>query len=356
LEWDIVFLPALDRKTHGDDKQLLYWRSRRIAGRELLLLGPMESTIGAPASGASIESYLRGISSQCAEEELKRLFYVAATRARRRLYLSATVSKEKQPASGSILRLLWSVPELQQAFAPPAAVDAVASVAAPAPKPAELLLRRLPAAYIAPDAPAALPWKVPPPAAADVQHSFQWAGELARLIGVVTHGFLERIANEGLERWDDARIIASRPAVAAWLLRGGATRAALDEGCTLVLRALRQTLADPRGRWLLSSHPEHACELALSAVVEGRLEHIRVDRTFVEDGTRWLIDYKTSPQEGGDLSRWVTMQVDKYRPDMQRYVRVVRAWDPRPIRCALYLPLLGVFREVEIASIARAEG
>lgn len=354
LEWDIVFLPALERKTHGDDKQLLYWRSRRVAGRELLLLGPMESTIGAPAAEASIESYLRGISSQCAEEELKRLFYVAATRARRRLYLSAAVTEEKQPASGSILRLLWNVPELQQAFAAPPAPDADA--AAPAPQRPELLLRRLPAPYIAPAAPEALPWNAPPPAATGLQHSFQWAGELARLIGVVTHGFLERIASEGSERWDEARINASRPAIAAWLLRGGATRAELDEGCTRVLRALRQTVADPRGLWLLSSHPEHACELALSAVVEGRLEHIRVDRTFIENGTRWLIDYKTSPQEGGDLSRWVEMQVDKYRPDMQRYTRVVRAWDPRPIRCALYLPLLTVFREVEISSSARAEG
>jgi ATP-dependent exoDNAse (exonuclease V) beta subunit len=82
---------------------------------------------------------------------------------------------------------------------------------------------------------------------------------------------------------------------------------------------------------------------------------VRVDRTFVESGTRWLIDYKTSPQEGGDPLRFARMQVWKYRPDMQRYVRVLRAFDPRPVRCALYLPLLGQFCEVEI-EVAYGEG
>jgi ATP-dependent exoDNAse (exonuclease V) beta subunit len=78
------------------------------------------------------------------------------------------------------------------------------------------------------------------------------------------------------------------------------------------------------------------------------VEHVRVDRTFVENGVRWLIDYKTSPQEGGDPQRFAQMQVEKYRPDIQRYVRVLRAFDPRPIRCALYLPLLGQFCPVAV--------
>jgi ATP-dependent exoDNAse (exonuclease V) beta subunit len=68
-----------------------------------------------------------------------------------------------------------------------------------------------------------------------------------------------------------------------------------------------------------------------------------VDRTFVEDGVRWLIDYKITERQGGDPSRFIQMQVDKYRSDMQRYARVLTVFDPRPVRCALYLPLLGKF-------------
>ena len=71
-----------------------------------------------------------------------------------------------------------------------------------------------------------------------------------------------------------------------------------------------------------------SASLRVSAVVEGRVEHVRVDRTFIEDGTRWLIDYKISRAKGGDPVRFVQMQVEKYRPDMQRYVRVLRAIRP----------------------------
>jgi ATP-dependent exoDNAse (exonuclease V) beta subunit len=164
----------------------------------------------------------------------------------------------------------------------------------------------------------------------------------------VAHSFLECIAMEGLSRWDARRVAAARPAIAASLLRSGVEHGKLEQAVVRVAEALSKTLADDRGHWLLSPHPEHRCELAISAVLKGRLEHVRVDRTFIENGTRWLIDYKTSPQEGGDPLRFAQMQVKKYRPDMQRYVRVLHKFDPRPVRCALYLPLLGQFCEVEV--------
>ena len=43
LEWDVVFLPALERRSRQDDKSLLYWRLRRRGEQEFLLLGPMEA-------------------------------------------------------------------------------------------------------------------------------------------------------------------------------------------------------------------------------------------------------------------------------------------------------------------------
>jgi ATP-dependent exoDNAse (exonuclease V) beta subunit len=349
LEWDVVFLPALERRARQEEKRLLYWRSRRSAEDELLLLGPMESS-GAEKGEASIESYLRALAGECLREELKRLFYVAATRARRRLYLSAAVKEDKEPAAGSILQLLWQLPEMRRAFAPPAAETDKRAEAADAVK--ELPLRRLPADYIAPPLPEPLHWSARA-ASSGEEHTFEWAGELARLTGEVTHAYLERIAIEGLERWEAQRLEAARPVIAARLCGMGADPAQVEQAAGRVLQALRRTLADERGRWLLSPHPEHACELALSAVVEGRLEHIRVDRTFVEQGTRWLIDYKSSVQQGGNLQRWIEMQVEKYRPDMERYARVVGAWDRRPLRCALYLPLLGEFREVTLTGETR---
>jgi len=353
LEWDIVFLPALERRSREDDKSLLYWRLRRRAGHEFLLLGPMEAQGNKDRKSPTIEGYLRDIVSDCSREELKRLFYVAATRARKRLYLSAAVP-DGRPDANSMLRLLWDVPEMQQKFAPPE-VPAGGTQAEEIAKP-ELLLRRLPVTFAAPPIPGPLRLSSPQRSAFEDQHRFQWVGDLLPRIGVVAHSFLQRIAIEGPSQWDEARLNSARPAIAAALLRAGVMRGELEQGIARVYEALNKTLNDERGFWLLSSHPEHRCEFAITAAIEGRLEHVRVDRTFIEDGTRWLIDYKITEQLGGDQRRFVQMQIDKYRPDMQRYVRVLRAFDPRPVRCALYLPLLGAFCPVEVEVAQQDEG
>jgi ATP-dependent exoDNAse (exonuclease V) beta subunit len=345
LEWDVVFLPALERRSRQDDKRLLYWRLRRRGEREFLLLGPMEAVGNKAGNSPTIEKYLRDIAVDCSREELKRLFYVAATRARKRLYLSAAVPDSRQPDANSILRLLWELPGMQQEFAPPKEQKNDTTEEQPLP---ELLLRRLFPSFSAPAVPEALRWSSPPPRASDEKHRFEWVGDLLPRIGVVAHGFLQRIALDGPSLWDAARLISARPAISAALLHEGVTRAELEPATARVSEALHRTLGDLRGRWLLSPHPEHRSEFAVSAVIEGRIEHVRVDRTFIEDGVRWLIDYKITEQLGGDSRRFVQMQVDKYRPDMQRYVRVLRAFDPRPLRCALYLPLLGEFCPVEI--------
>jgi ATP-dependent exoDNAse (exonuclease V) beta subunit len=212
----------------------------------------------------------------------------------------------------------------------------------------ELLLHRLPATYAAPTLPEPLQWSAPPRESAEEEHRFEWVGDLLPRVGVVAHSFLQRIAQDGPAQWTAERIQLARPAIAAALLGAGVTRSDLEQGIARVSLALGNTLADERGRWLLSPHSEHRCEFAVSAVIDERLEHVRVDRTFIADGVRWLIDYKITERQGGDPSRFVDMQVEKYRPDMQRYVRVLSAFDPRPMRCALYLPLLGAFCPVEL--------
>jgi ATP-dependent exoDNAse (exonuclease V) beta subunit len=346
LEWDVVFLPALERRSRQDDKRLLYWRLRRRREQEFLLLGPMEASGKKDRKSATIEGYLREIANDCSREELKRLFYVAATRARKRLYLSAAVPESRQPDANSILRLLWDIPGMQQEFAPPA-VQESATQTNEKTKP-ELLLRRLPATFVSPVLPEPLRWNSSQTNSSEEEHRFEWVGDLLPRVGVVAHSFLQRIAQEGATDWDAKRILSARPAISAALSRAGVMRGELEQGIARVSQALSRTLEDDRGRWMLSPHPEHRCELAVSAVIEGRLEHVRVDRTFIEEGTRWLIDYKITEQLGGDSRRFVQMQVDKYRPDLQRYVRVLSVYDLRPVRCALYLPLLGEFCPVDV--------
>ena len=54
-------------------------------------------------------------------------------------------------------------------------------------------------------------------------------------------------------------------------------------------------------RFLDPAAPEGRCELSLTAVMDGVLQSLRIDRTFVDgEGVRWIVDWKTSSHEGGD--------------------------------------------------------
>jgi hypothetical protein len=115
-----------------------------------------------------------------------------------------------------------------------------------------------------------------------------------------------------------------------------------------VLDVVRRTLADPRGRWLFDpSHAEARSEWALAGVEGGEIVHIVVDRTFVADGERWIVDFKTGAHEGGDVDAFLDSEASRYLPQLARYARIVGALDPRPVRVALYHPLVpGGFREL----------
>jgi len=61
---------------------------------------------------------------------------------------------------------------------------------------------------------------------------------------------------------------------------------------------------------------------------------------------RWIVDFKTGRHEGGAVDAFLAREVERYRGQLERYARIVRALDARPIRLALYYPLVdGGWRE-----------
>jgi hypothetical protein len=131
-----------------------------------------------------------------------------------------------------------------------------------------------------------------------------------------------------------------------WLLELGANETHVDAGIDRVEAAIRGLLRDERGRWLLEG--EGHAELALTGVVDGRIESISIDRVRVDaDGTHWVVDYKTSSHEGGDLEAFLDAEADRYRSQLERYARIYGAWSGVEPRCALYFPLLGRFLVVD---------
>jgi len=153
------------------------------------------------------------------------------------------------------------------------------------------------------------------------------------------HRYLERISNEGLEQWPISRIDTLTSALRTGLMHLGVSDAELDKSVTQAQRALQQALNDKAGQWILSAHPEAQSELALSRLSDN-IEHFIIDRTFVDDGVRWIVDYKTSVDLQKDLPAFLTQEREHYCEQLENYARLVSEFDPRPIKLALYFPLM----------------
>ena len=79
---------------------------------------------------------------------------------------------------------------------------------------------------------------------------------------------------------------------------------------------------------------------------DGEVVNVVIDRMLVDaQGTRWIIDFKTGGHEGGDLDAFVEQEIVRYRPQLRRYAALAQRLGPEPVRCALYFPVLGVYRE-----------
>jgi ATP-dependent exoDNAse (exonuclease V) beta subunit len=347
LEFDTVIVPGLGRPPKPDDPRLLYWRERVLDGKVQLLLGPIEAATAAKdTKDGTIEGYLRQIEKDRGHEESKRLLYVAATRAKRKLHLLGHIPEPgANPDCKSLLATLWAVPEIAAKFMgltePEQVTDETTGVSSTA------RLRRLPLEWQMPSPPAALEWPAPIDESDPKQaHTFIWVSDTLRRVGTVTHGFLQQIGREGLSSWDD-RVIEQRiSSIRGALLGAGVSPAAITVATDKVVASLKAVLQDTSGRWVLDVHQDAQNEFELSGLIDNEVRRIKLDRTFIEGDERWIVDYKVTDIEGGSREDFLKAQVEKYRPDMQIYRRVMAAFDPRPIRLALYFPLLRELCEV----------
>ena len=88
------------------------------------------------------------------------------------------------------------------------------------------------------------------------------------------------------------------------------------------MTAINHTLSSETGRRLLSDHEGSAAEQAWSTR-EGDLavNHV-IDRVFIADGSRWIIDYKTVRGVAADAEAEPAARAEGFRLQLERYARV----------------------------------
>ena len=344
LEFDTVVLLGLGREPQSDRGKALYWHERVHAdGGESVLLAPFS------AGSEELDSHtrwLRDIEQRKEYSERARLLYVATTRARERLHLIGQLrAKESKPRSRSLLAFLW--PQVSAAYKSATTMD---DADQPDKDAFEPKLRRLIATAQLPEG-ARIACED-----AERRPHFQWAGQAALQVGVVVHQWLHAISREGIDYWDVKRVRAAVDRYRAELRLLGVDEDELQEASHRVMQALEAVLDDATGQWILAARRKADSELPVTQAIDGRMESLRLDRTFVDDsGTRWIIDYKTSAHEGGSIDAFLDSEVQRYRGQLERYARAMFSVESRPIRVGLYFPLLRAFREWQPELADRAE-
>jgi ATP-dependent helicase/nuclease subunit A len=337
LEFDTVILPGLGASPRQEEQRLLLWLEQGGA----LLLAPISE---AGQDTDPIYRYLARVEERKIEHETARLLYVATTRARSDLHLLGTLKTKEDgsladPPSKSLLKLLW--PAMAASF------ENLASAESSGDERRSRNIRRVIAGWDTPPPPAPVEWtrqEIPTVEAPRV--SFEWVSQSARHAGTAMHALMQRIVRDGLEAWDENAVRSQRLLYRSLLSNLGVPPAELAEAAKRVESALLRTLGDPRGRWILSRHFEGECELPITGMIGGKLYETVIDRTFIdENGTRWIIDYKTGSHEGAGLEKFLDNEKDRYQGQLERYARLIAQRDPRPIQLALYFPLLGGWRE-----------
>jgi ATP-dependent exoDNAse (exonuclease V) beta subunit len=353
LEFDHVIVPSLDRELNRGREPLLRWLDLpRRQGESDLIMAPVPA-IGDDAGG-SVGVYLKRLIARRMANEQIRLLYVAATRSKKTLFLSAAPKARADgsivPRSGTLLASLWPAlaPDFEASVLETA--EATSEAAAVEPSPFVNAVRRLPANWtaslVATSAAATLS-RLPVGRQSLEPPEFSWVGETSRHIGTVVHAALESLAS-ATALPTGSRIRADRELYREQLLRHGVPEKDLTRATDLVVEALTRTVDDERGRWIFGrAHHEARSELALTGIAGGRLTRVVIDRSFVDGaGTRWVIDFKTSRHEGGGLETFLQQELERYRPQLETYMALARGLGPQPVRAGLYFPLLGVFREL----------
>ena len=356
LEFDHVILPGLGRRIRNSTSDLLVWmlRPREDNGHDLIL-APVRET---GSHAAPVYEYIQSAEKQKNVYEDARLLYVAITRSRKSLHLlgSARVREDKDgklicaTETRSLLNHLW--PVVSEYYIKAMSTERHESNADSVHFTGHELTR-LALDWCLPELPD-IPGRAYTSEPADEVYDgegieFEWAGQTIQHVGSMVHRCIQWMARSGIDTWSDDRIKSNLSYFRSALEQLGVPQEELGQASILVEQALINMVKDDRGRWILSmEHSQSQNEHRITGIYKNKLVNAVVDRTFIDhEGTRWIVDYKTSRHEGTGQTPFLDQEQERYRGQLEKYAAILGAMDCRPIRLGLYYPLLQGWREWE---------
>jgi ATP-dependent exoDNAse (exonuclease V) beta subunit len=361
LEFDTIILPALNRQPRNGDNELVLWQEVMVDNHLHLIAAPLKSKAEhRKIAGASVYDFLKDLEKKRAENELVRLLYVAATRAHRQLHLIASMQMNKdgeiKPTASSLLQVLWPAVEAKftQTSAHKANTMVTQSLDINQFKPK---LQRLKSDEFNGDI-----FNINSQTSNFGMNGYKQlendlttvlsfdevtrSADLYKNCGILAHLYMELLAKSDLQTWTDMRLQQGLPAMQKWLIQQGHSVKDAEQGATLVFSALNVTLTSKDGQWVLQNHAEAASELSLLQLDEEGVKNHVIDRTFISEGVRWIVDYKLTHADDTSIdSGNLSIAAELHRPQLERYGRLF-ANQQVPIKKAVFFLSIGKLIEL----------
>ncbi len=366
LEFEVVIVPDLQARGGRPTSRPLSWLERGLSKSDQsgevteFLIAPFPSK---GAERGKAKAWVDRAYRQREQQEMRRVLYVAATRAREELHLFARPAF-KQDKSGdlvlcqpsqSLLSTAWPALEEDvvsrfQAWKTEQREPVIESIAAQAggnllqmPMPTGVSktrpakLRRLPIEYEVPLAPGL---NLTAPAGVvgagnKALYSRHEGGLQSRVLGTAVHAYFEELARlRATQDWDQARsgLSSSSSRVAAHVRATGIARDSARQIADQALQIAVRASAHPIAEWILSPHADAESEVQWVGVIEGDPRTVRVDRVFRAgdapleqgEGCWWIIDYKTALIDDTDPAKALENMRPLFAPQLMQYAQLLR--------------------------------
>lgn len=331
LEFDHIYIPHTQRKPVRDSASLLLWQQHHHAGRDELILAPMKSP---DQQADAIYQYCYKLEQQKLDYENRRVLYVAATRAKQSLTFIREID---QAPKGSFAAMLEPhITSFEQTLCPTSIAECETLETE---FNVENQLIRMNDIQIGDSEASSMRFMPDPNVSPQLQiDTLDHHHQLQRITGTLIHQQLYRMVwlRQATIDMDNIRMQCQAAQLSA------------DDVATvmpIIEKALTHTLRDPRGQWLMQQHKDDHCEYAIDYVDQDSIKTCIIDRTFVDQNTRWIIDYKTSTPRDGNIEHFLSNEKRQYFEQLQQYAKLINESETYPIRCALYFPLTGHWTE-----------
>lgn len=377
LEFEMVIVPELQAISGRTDPALLSWLERGLAEPDET--GALTEFLVAPlqlkgSERGNAKAWVDSVRRARESQEMRRLLYVAATRARESLHFFARprVVIDKQGSltlpdpKNSLLATAWPalaerVREdfaawVQQQDSVPKEQEEELSIAAQAePLPSQSILHRLPADF-AFDTASRILDQTHMGAGADTLYARHEGGLSSRTLGTATHTLLEAFAHLRLHlSWEQARVqIASmQPRILAQIRSAGIDAATATQLAAQAMQLAIDASQNAIAQWILSPHQDASSEARWSGILDGEIRTVQIDRVFragadpCSEGNDcwWIVDYKTAHADEFNSAEALPELRKLFAAQLELYARIlrIRVGDKARVHAALYYPRLSAF-------------